>query len=215
MMTRGWRARTALAAGLILLSVGCAQTPESGRPAPNPHGLQIALANNDRFERATRDRLLALSARYPIAPFLFTKNVWIHSGGVPFSHPTLTLNSRYRDAPLTLLTVFIHEQLHWYADLHADRVFAAVDELDAAYPDTPLGWPIADKTRKDTLLHLIICALELDAMTALIGETQARQTLQERNAYRWIYEQVLDHPKPIRAAMARHGIHLPFGDSAP
>jgi hypothetical protein len=44
-------------------------------------------------------------------------------------------------------------------------------------------------------MHLIICDLEYQAMTNLVGREKARETLARIAHYKWIYEQVLEAPR--------------------
>jgi hypothetical protein len=55
-----------------------------------------------------------------------------------------------------------------------------------------------------------VCDLEYQAMTALVGEAAARETLAGINYYQWIYEKVLNDPQ-VREVALRHGFDVSKG----
>jgi hypothetical protein len=121
----------------------------------------------------------------------------------PHSHPVLTLNTRYSDLPL--LATFLHEQMHWRVDeLKDEHAKAAMAEFRRLFPDAPGREGGGARDVFSTYLHLIVCDLELQAVTQLVGESQARQVLREWTHYPWIYSRVLEDPQ-IREVNRRHG----------
>jgi hypothetical protein len=60
-----------------------------------------------------RTMLLELRKRFDLTPFEFCKKVRIAPTEIPRSHPQITLNTWVRD-DLSLLSTYLHEQLHWY-----------------------------------------------------------------------------------------------------
>ena len=74
----------------------------------------------------------------------------------------------------------LHEQFHWFLTNHVERAKtnAALTELRALYPTVPTALPAGAMGERSTYLHLIVCHLELQALTALLGEQSARQQLE-------------------------------------
>ena len=54
----------------------------------------------------------------------------------------------------------------------------------------------------------MVCDLELQAVTRLLGETRGRAVLEAWNHYSWIYDQVLNNPE-VRRINERHGMLVP------
>ena len=91
---------------------------------------------------------------------------------IPHSHPVLTLNTRYLDDQHTAqLATFVHEQIHWFLADHMDcaKTDAALTELRVLYPTVPTELPTGARGERSTYLHLIVCTLELQALTELLG----------------------------------------------
>ena len=49
----------------------------------------------------------------------------IDEHAIPHSDPVLTLHTRYLHDDDGLVSAFLHEQMHWYVDAHAEAVAAA------------------------------------------------------------------------------------------
>ena len=64
------------------------------------------------------------------------------------------------------------------------------------------------RDEQSTYLHLVICDLELQAMSRLVGEEKAREVIQGWEHYTWIYEQVLGNPE-VRRVNERFGMLVP------
>lgn len=100
--------------------------------------------------------------------------------------PILTLNRR--STGLGLLSAYLHEQLHWYEDMHARQVAAAEAIFERRYPDLPIGYPEGAVSLESNYLHIITCFSELQAMKRLVGNTAVYTTTRSvaRNHYRSI-----------------------------
>ena len=59
-------------------------------------------------------------------------------------------------------------------------------------------------------VHLLVCDLEYQAMTTLVGQAAARETLTGIGCYKWIYEKVLNDPR-VREIVLRHGFDVSKG----
>lgn len=90
--------------------------------------------------------------------------------------------------------------MHWYI---TDRVSkevtdSAIEELERLFPEAPGEPPEGARDRRSTYLHLIICCLELDALSQIIGVETARRTLGSWKHYTWVYANVLADADRIR-----------------
>ena len=102
----------AIACLLLLFVCACAT-------AADRH-VAITARHGSEKELQTKQRLEALLTQYDLAKWIVTTAVVIDEDApTPHSHPVLTLNTKglARD-PIALLSSFIHEQMHWYAEAH-------------------------------------------------------------------------------------------------
>jgi hypothetical protein len=81
---------------------------------------------------------------------------------------------------------------------------AALAAFRAMFPNGPGRSGQGARDQYSTYLHFIVCDLELQSMTALVGESRAREILGGYDHYRWIYERVLNDSR-IRAVNRKHG----------
>jgi hypothetical protein len=191
--------------GLIVLALTTAGQEN------HAEGLSIRLHRSTPLEERGREQLLRLLYTHDLQKWLFTRDVLIQSGVIPHSHPVLTLNTRYVDDDTAQLGTFVHEQLHWFLTDHVERAKtnAALTELRALYPTVPTALPEGAMGERSTYLHLIVCHLELQALTALLGEQSARQQLERWTHYTWVYRTVLTETERIGELLRRHGVVVP------
>ena len=187
---------------LALTTVGQADHAET---------LQIRLHSGTPLEERGRDQLRRLLHTHDVRKWLVTRDVLIQSGVIPHSHPVLTLNTRYLDDDTAQLATFVHEQIHWFLTDHMDRAKtdAALTELRVLYPTVPTELPTGARGERSTYLHLIVCTLELQALTELLGEPSARQQLERWTHYTWVYRTVLTDTERIGGVLRRHGVIVP------
>jgi len=173
--------------------------------------IDIRLQTGTALEERGREQLRRLLRTYDLHKWLFTGNVVIQSGAIPHSHPVLTLNTRYLDDDTAQLATFLHEQLHWFLTDHVERakINAVLTELRAVYPTVPSALPEGAGGEGGTYLHLIVCYLELQAVTALLGEQNARQRLESWTHYTWVYRTVLTDSQWIGELLRRDGVVVP------
>lgn len=170
--------------------------------------LAIELEHDSEGERATREQLLRLVDEYDVSEWLFTDRVRIDETAIPHSHPVLTLHTRHLNEDEMLLSTFVHEQFHWLEEGETlDAFEAAMADFQALFPDAPGREGGGARDQESTFRHLVVCDLELQAMSRLIGEEEARALLATITHYEWIYEQVLTDPR-IREVNERHGFVL-------
>ena len=188
----------------IGLFAGCAQAQNASHGRESD--IEIVLHDGDEREIEAEEQLRRLLAAYDTEPWTFTRSVQIESGVIPHSHPVLTLSTRYLDDDEWQLSTYLHEQAHWFIDERAEAENAVIAELHRRYPEVPVASPEGAGSEYSTYLHLIVNWLELDAMTKMIGEEQARSLLARKHYYQWIYEQVLEDSEEIGALLAEHDL---------
>lgn len=177
-------------------------------PAHGSAQIEVFLANDTERERATRAQLLRLVEEYDVDRWLYTTRIRIDEGEIPHSHPVLTLHTRHLGDDLGLLSTFLHEQFHWLEEGETLEAFrAAMADYERIYPEVPDAEDGGARDRESTYRHLLVCDLELQAMTRLVGPDRARDLLASVTHYEWIYERVLTDPR-IREVAARHGFVL-------
>lgn len=170
--------------------------------------LNVRLANDSEAERETRDQLLRLVSSYDVEAWTHTRDILIDQTQIPHSHPVLTLHTRHLDDDDMLLSTYVHEQFHWLEDGDTRPAFlAAMRDFEELFPDAPGREGGGARDVESTYRHLLVCDLELQAMTRLIGEERARVLLARIGHYEWIYDKVLSDDR-IRAVSRRHGFVL-------
>ena len=139
--------------------------------------------------------LQALRRRHDLSRFEYTRVVRIVPGGDTFSHPMLTLGNRFAENEDTLLSTYLHEQMHWYlwylGTPERDPVAPFFDELVRRYPEAPTELPDGARNYESTYLHLVINWLEVAATAEFIGRRRAVAVAEVQRSYRWIYRTVL------------------------
>ena len=170
--------------------------------------LSVRLAHGSDAEESTRDQLLRLVSEHDVSEWTYTAEILIDETQIPHSHPVLTLHTRHLGDDLSLMSTFVHEQFHWLEDGETLEAFrAAMRDFQELFPDAPDGSGGGARDVESTYRHLVVCDLELQAMTRLFGEERARETLAAITHYEWIYERVLSDPR-IRQVNVRHGFVL-------
>lgn len=202
---------TALAAICALFA--CVSTA-AAEISPKEAALTITAHSGLDAENEGVSQLRRLLEQFDLDRWINTNDIVIQSRAVPHSHPVLTLNTRYlsggEQAPNdhAQLSVFVHEQGHWYFTARRAATMAAIEELGRLYPETPSSQQGGASERQSTLLHLMVCMLEYDAMVELIGRDGARALLGASEIYPWVHARVLnaEDSARIRAVMAAHGL---------
>ena len=162
--------------------------------------IDVRLHSGTALEERGREQLARILKTYDLEKWLFTRVVIIQSRVIPHSHPILTLNTQYLDDDDAQLATLIHEQLHWFITDHVSEVAteAAVEDLRKLFPRVPTKLPEGARGERSTYLHLIICYLELEAMSELLGAATAQKQLATWPYYTWVYSTVLADTKRIR-----------------
>jgi D-alanyl-D-alanine carboxypeptidase len=175
-------------------------------------GVEIRMSSGTTLETQGREQLVRILETHDLENWLFTRVVEIQSGAIPHSHPVLTLNTGYLGDDVAQLSTFLHEQLHWYLADHVpvSSTDAAIEELRHLFPRAPAEPPEGARSETSTYSHLIVCYLELEALSELVGLEAAREKLASWEHYTWVYSRVLDETTRIGEVVDRHigGVHL-------
>jgi hypothetical protein len=175
--------------------------------------LTIRLERESEAEALMARQLEALVQKHDVEPWVLTRAVVIDERSIPHSHPVLTLHTRHIGDEVMLLSTFVHEQLHWLEEARADSWMKAMQELRTLFPEVPASSQGGARDEESTYRHLLVCDLEYQAMTTLVGHDKARETLGRITHYEWIYDQVLDDPR-VREVSLRHGFDVRAGARA-
>ena len=166
----------------------------------------ITLERDSERERATADQLRQTLQEYDVGRWVYTRRIHIDERSIPHSHPVLTVHTRHLGDEHGLLATFVHEQFHWLEDGN-EHFREAMSAFAEAYPDAPAGAPEGARDLESTYRHLLVCDLEFQAMTRLVGERRAREILAASRHYTWIYDRVLHDPR-VREIVTAHGFLL-------
>ena len=175
----------------------------------NAQDFEIRLKNGTEKEQQAKEQLERILQTYDgeINQWYYTYKIEIDENTIPFSHPTLTLNCSKLNDDLKQLATFLHEQLHWLEEEKKELREEAIAEYKQMFPEVPVRGGQGGRNEYSTYLHLIVCDLEFQAMTKVVGEEKARQILSEWKYYRWIYDKVLNDER-IRAMNIKYGFNL-------
>jgi hypothetical protein len=179
-------------------------------PRGDDFRIDIELDHAEREAVRIRELLSALRVRHDLARFEFTRHVRIVPAGPTHSHPILTLGTRFAENEDLLLSTYLHEQMHWYlwrlGGPDYDPVAPFFDELVRRYPKAPTKLPEGARNYEQTYVHLVVCWLEVAAMTELIGRERAIAVADTQWGYRWIYRTVIADAAPLGQLCETHGI---------
>jgi hypothetical protein len=183
---------------ILLVLASCTTKPQIQTTSDKV--ITITEINPNKWTAITRQNLEQLFQVYHLKPFLFTHDLQIQSQVTPHSHPVLTLNTRFAEQPNKLLSVFIHEQLHWWAESKTESVNKAITELKVLFPQLPQDG-----------LNLIICFFEYESMIHFVGRKEANKILKDfihkDKIYPQIYTQVYLKYKPIDAIVTKYALN--------
>lgn len=173
--------------------------------------IDIDLGEAEREAERIRTWLASLRRRHDLERFEYTRHVRIVPAGPTFSHPILTLGTRFTETEDLLLSTYLHEQMHWYLWLLGgpdhDPVAPVFDELVRRYPQAPIWLPEGARSYEQTYVHLVVCWLEVEAAAEVIGRARANRIADSTWGYRWIYRTVIADRDPLCALFTGHGIY--------
>ncbi|MGD9805052.1 MAG: hypothetical protein AB7E81_24590 [Hyphomicrobiaceae bacterium] len=170
----------------------------------------IELDHAEREAKRVAELLAALRKRHDLTRFEFTKLVRVQPAGPTYSHPILTLGTRFAETEDLLLSTYLHEQMHWYlwrlGGPDHDPIAPFFDELVRRYPQAPIKLPDGARSYEQTYLHIVVCWLEVAAATELIGRERAISIAQAPWGYRWIYRTVIQDWDALGSLLEANGI---------
>jgi hypothetical protein len=195
---------------LIALLISSCSTKPTTVPAAGAVQPEIRITeiNPNKWTALTRQNLEHLIQIYNLAPLFFTYEIHIQSQVIPQSHPILILNTRYAENPHKLMSLLIHEQLHWWAATHKEKFDKAIVDLKILFPTLPKEGIAKDE--HSTYLHLAICFLEYESMIHFVKKRKANKILkdyiQNEKIYPWIYSQVYLKYKLIEEIIKKYDL---------
>ena len=201
---------------LLLCFSSCATKPQI--PIIAEDMMTITEMNPNKWTALTRQNLEHLVQVYHLKPIFFTNKIFIESKVTPHSYPVLTLNTRFAEQPNKLLSVFVHEQLHWWSNKKKVEMKKAMLEVKKVFPVLP-----EERIAKDghsTYLHLIICFLEYQTMIHYLEKKEADKILtdfiKKDKIYPWINTQVYLKYKKLDEIVRKYKLSpLPGPDQKP
>jgi hypothetical protein len=164
---------------------------------PKPDDLEINLDFTavQRGAERVRKMLVDLRQRFDLSPFEYSKQVRIAPTEIPYSHPRITLSTWVHD-DLGLLSMYLHEQMHWYvtwySHAHAPQWRQLFEQLRERYPDVPTDAAGGANDAFSTHLHLLVNWLEVEAVSQFVDRDKVVQHVRALPFYRWIYQTVVD-----------------------
>src|SRR5262245_41678275 len=134
--------------------------------------VSISLKNNSDRERITKDTLEKLLVQYSLDKWILCPNVVIEQDVIAHSHPAVTI-ACWRNYDEGLLAQFLHNQTNGIEEGKEEQMDKAIEDLKQLFPHVPVGKPKGSNNEKSTYRHLIICRLELLALSEVLGNDKA------------------------------------------
>lgn len=175
-----------------LAKIGAAESIFN-KPKPSSNTpMSISTQENTEAEKDVKKRLEALLQKHDLEKYIYTKEVKIHAGMIPHSHPVLTLNTNFENDTY-LLSTFLHEQMHWYSLSKEYDTEALGNTILRMYPEVPTALPEGGGSAQGTYLHILICYLEYHTLSQVIGKEAATEHMEfmTKKHYTWIYKTIL------------------------
>ena len=172
--------------------------------------IDVDIEEAQRAAERVRGWLTALRERHDLSRYEYTRHVRIVPASATYSHPILTLGTRFAESEDHLLATYLHEQMHWYlyrtGGIDHDPVAPFFDELVRRYPKAPTRLPDGARNYEQTYVHLVVCWLELKAASEFIGWDRAVALADTNFGYRWIYRTVVRDWDALGQLYEQHGL---------
>jgi hypothetical protein len=98
--------------------------------------------------------------------------------------------------------------MHWFVSLHPVQLKQVTTDLERVYPTVKMGRRQGGARNKEsTYLHLLVCSLEVETLSYLIGRKRAIEFVLKKPYYRWIYHEVVSNAS-IAKIMEKRGLVL-------
>jgi hypothetical protein len=178
---------------------------------PKPDDLEIMLDFTavQRGAERVRKMLVDLRQRFDLSPFEYSKQVRIAPTEIPYSHPRITLSTWVHD-DLGLLSMYLHEQMHWYVTWYSHvcspQWRQLFEQLRERYPDVPTDAAGGANDAFSTYLHLLVNRLEVEAVSQFVDRDKVVQHVRALPFYRWIYQTVTDDWEKLGALYRSQGL---------
>jgi hypothetical protein len=173
--------------------------------------LVIETAAGTPEELQVRDLLRRLLDQYDTGRWHYTSRVVVEQDAIAHSHPVLTLGTKFIvRTPVGALSMFLHEQLHWYLTQRWEQAKAALRDLRQLFPAVPAATAGGAQDEESTYLHLLVNWLELQVLREVAGADLADETLRQAvdgPVYGWIYRQVFEQEEAIGMVVSSHGLN--------
>lgn len=158
--------------------------------------VSVETKNQSEDELKIKNDLESLQAEYDLSAWIYTHKVEVDENArTPRSHPVLTMSTQeeYLNNRIKLLSIFLHEQFHWYVIKHGTLSKGKFrKKIKAVFPQVKFELPLGSGTEGGTLSHIVVCYLEYLALSTLVGNERAVQTLSTNEYYTWVYDTILD-----------------------
>jgi hypothetical protein len=185
---------------------------DSNRKELDELAVKVTLASGSDAQKRLRTRLFEVVQRYGgLKEWLFTREILIDDSTIPRSHPVLALGTKSVGVrtSLGLLSLFLHEQMHWHLSQHPAELALAMRDLRNTYPEVKVGREEGGaRNEESTYLHLLVCHLEAEALSNLIGRKRAFDLILKKPYYHWIYRIVVSDYQRIASVIARHRLSI-------
>ncbi len=170
--------------------------------------IKISLKNGSEGEQKTKEQLQRLLKTYDLSKWMMTKTFEIDEKALPHSHPILTFSTRYLKDDELLVSIFIHEQMHWLMLEKAEQSINATREFREMFPKVPASLPEGARSEESTYLHIAVVYLEYRGNKEVFGELKAKQIMDfwATDHYTWIYKTVLERTRDIGNIMSKHNL---------
>ncbi len=124
----------------------------------------------EELKTEAREQLRRIVANYDLDDWIFTNEIKVVHGEDAHSYPILTMNTNHLEDDKVQLSVFIHENAHWFVadDAKDAKENLAIEELKRLYPEPPAP------EQKNLYHHIMVVWVEFDAMLELFEEEEAR-----------------------------------------
>lgn len=169
--------------------------------------VQVTTESGYPQEEKVKNILENILTKHDLSPYAFTDAVRIKNNAIPHSHPVLTLNTRQYDEN-HILSLYLHEQLHWFFEEKEAEVEDAIADLCQTYPKVPVGVPEGAHDEYSTYLHLLLLPLEYRLTEKFIGETAAKEVFEDQPVYWWIRRTTVNDYEFLMALIKKHGLDL-------
>lgn len=192
----------------------CACTKSNSEITPQKQRMvEITEVSPDKHTALTKQNFFQLVQIYDLVPFLYTARIQIENDIPARSHPVLTLNTKYSDAPHKLLSQWLHQEFHWWANARPGDIRRAISQFKQLYPQVQVAEAESEKL---AYLHFIINYLEYRGLEKYLGEKEAlkviRELMAEENHYRWVYGIVLSQTAAVKKIVTDNKLLPPVFD---